>query len=495
VNSERVIVASPLQSSHQTMWDAALAAWRSSRLFAFVLLALAVILGGFYRFHWLARWDMNGDEGIAWVAVVEPTLSQVTATFWQVENGGKLPLFDVVLHGWVLLFGDGLFALRAMPAALGTIAIVLLFIAVREVCRSLGGEAAAGVSELAGAFAALIYALNVTMVVSDRTAREFPLLTTAELVQIIFFVRAQRCATWVEYLGIAIFTAIMLSTNYTASFLLSAEALWLGSLLLARWARSARAAELAIFRPGLAVTAGIALLAPLLPGIFISSRHAVHHNAVAWIRLQPVAWPFTVLCHAAGKPALFWIFAALIAFGVWWQWRSARLAAGFLAAWMLVPILAVFLVTYLVAPMEFPRYVLIAFIGMFAFAGYGAGCIRSTAVRIVLAVLIVHLSTPSIHNWVKVLRDGAFREATALAARSAALGQIAVCPPVNLHVVRFYLGPQRRGDAVGMKRECSPAPVVILSGRGIAPSEEIASAEACYPRVLARFNLVEVRAR
>jgi hypothetical protein len=182
-------------------------------------------------------------------------------------------------------------------------------------------------------------------------------------------------------------------------------------------------------------------------------------------------------------------------FGVWWQWRSARLAAGFLAAWMLVPVLAVFLVTYLVAPMEFPRYVLIAFIGMFAFAGYGAGCVRSTAVRIVLAVLIVHLSTPSIHNWVKVLRDGAWREATALAAQSAAVGQIAVCPPVNLNVVRFYLGPQRRGDAVGMKRECSQAPVVILSGRGIAPSEEIAIAEACYPRVLARFNLVEVRAR
>jgi hypothetical protein len=477
------------------MWGATLAAWRSSRLFAFVLLALALILGGFYRFHWLARWDMNGDEGIAWVAVVKPTLREVTATFWEVENGGKLPLFDIVLHGWVRLFGDSLFALRAMPAALGTIAIVLLFIAVREVCRSLGGETVAEAGEVAGAFAALIYALNVTMVVSDRTAREFPLLIIAELAQIIFFVRAQCRATWVEYLGIAISTAIMVSTNYTASFLLSAEALWLGSLLLARWAGSARAAELAVFRPGLAVTAGIALLTPLLPGIFISSSHAVHHNAVSWIRLQPVSWPFQVFCYAAGKPALFRILAALIVFGVCSQWRSARLAAGFLAAWMLVPVLAVFLVTYLVAPMEFPRYVLIAFIGMFAFAGYGAGCVRSTAVRIVLAVLIVHLSTPTIHNWVKVLRDGAWREATALAAQSATVGQIAVCPPVNLNVVRYYLGPQRRGDAVGMKRECSRAPVVILSGRGIAPSEEIAIAEACYPRVLARFNLVEVRAR
>ena len=492
--SERVPTASP-PLAHATIRDTALSAWRSSRFFAFVLLALAVVLGGFFRFHRLARWDMNGDEAIAWAAVIEPDLHKVVQAFWHFENGGKLPLFDILMHGWVRVFGDSLFALRAMPAALGTIAIVLLFIAVREVCRSLGGETAVEAGEVAGAFAALIYALNLTMVASDRTAREFPLLTTTELAQIIFFVRAQRRPTLVADLGIAIFTTIMVSTNYSASFLLAAEALWLGSLLLARWAGSARAAEVAIFRPGLAVMAGIALLAPLLPGIFSSSRRAVQYNAISWIRVQPVSWPFTVLRDVAGKPDLFWIFAALIVFGVWWQWRSARMAAGFLAAWMLGPILAVFLVTYLIAPMEFPRYVLIAFVGMFAFAGFGAGCVRSTAVRIVLVVLIVRLSTPMIHNWVKVLREGAWREATALADQSAAGGQIAVCPPVNLNVVRFYLGPERRGDAIAMNRKCVAAPVVILSGRGVVSDEEIAIAEACYPRVLARFNLVEVRAR
>jgi hypothetical protein len=132
---------------------------------------------------------------------------------------------------------------------------------------------------------------------------------------------------------------------------------------------------------------------------------------------------------------------------------------------------------------------------MFAFAGFGAGCVRSTAVRIVLVVLIVRLSTPMIHNWVKILREGAWREATALADQSAAGGQIAVCPPVNLNVVRFYLGPERRADAIAMNRKCVAAPVVILSGRGVVSDEEIAIAEACYPRVLARFNLVEVRAR
>ncbi len=481
--------------SREAAWEIALSAWRSSRLFSFILLALAVIVGAFYRFHRLARWDMNGDEAIAWAAATKPALHQVAAAFWRFENGGKLPLFDIVLHGWVRLFGDSLFAMRAMSAAFGTVAIVLIFFAVREICRALGGEAGVEVGEMSGAFAALFYALNLTIVVSDRIAREFPLLTVVELAQIIFLVRAQRRATWASYLGIVVFTAIMIPINYSATFLLAAEALWLGGLLLARCAGSARAAEVAIFRPGLAVIGGIALLAPLLPGVFISSRAAVQHNAVSWIQLQPVSWPYTVFRDVAGNPALFHILAALIVFGVWWQWRSGRLASGFLAAWMLGPVLAVYLVTYLIEPMEFPRYVLIAFVGMFAFAGYGAGCIRSTAVRIVLAIVILHLSVPLIHNWLKVLRDGAWREATALAYQSAAGGQIAVCPPVNLNVVRFYLPPERRDDAVAMKRKCGAAPVVILSGRGVVSNAEIAIAEACYPRVLARLQLVEVRAR
>jgi hypothetical protein len=475
--------------------ELALTAWRSPRVFAYILLALAVILGAFYRFHRLARWDMNGDEAIAWAAAIKPTLRRVSATFWRIENGGKFPLFDFALHGWVRMFGDSLFAMRALSAAMGTLAIVLMFVAVREICRALGGEAYAAAGEVAGAFAALFYALNLTIVASDRTAREFPLLTVVELAQIIFLVRAQRRASWTNYLGIAIFTALMLPINYTASFLLAAEALWLGGLLVGAWAGSTRARELAIFGPGFAVIGGIALLAPVLPRVFISSRAAVEHSAVDWIKLQPVTWPYTVLRDVAGRPALFHILVALMLFGVWRQWRSGRLASGFLAAWMLGPLLAVYLVTYLIQPMEFPRYVLIAFVGMFAFAGFGAGSVRSTAVRIAIAVMVIHYSAPLIRNWQRGLRDGAWREATALADQSAAGGPIAVWPSINLNVVRFYLPPARRADAIGVDRKCGAAPVAILSGRGVVSDKEIAMAEACYPHVLARLQLVEVRGR
>jgi hypothetical protein len=59
--------------------------------------------------------------------------------------------------------------------------------------------------------------------------------------------------------------------------------------------------------------------------------------------------------------------------------------------------------------------------------------------------------------------------------------------------VRYYLAPQRRVAAVSLRDKCLSAPVLILSDRGVARPEQIAAAEACYPRIIKRLNLVEVR--
>jgi hypothetical protein len=176
----------------QTLKDIAVWAWRSTRLFAFVLVVIAVVVGAHLRFHRLARFDMSGDEGASWAAASAPSVQQ-TADMERRLDPGKLALYDVMLHEWIAAFGDSLFVMRAMSAALGTIAMVLVFVAVREIRSSLviDEPAAAGVSELAGAFAALLYAANLEMVLSDRTVRMYPLVMCAELLQITFFVRAQ----------------------------------------------------------------------------------------------------------------------------------------------------------------------------------------------------------------------------------------------------------------------------------------------------------------
>jgi uncharacterized membrane protein len=259
-------------------------------------------------------------------------MREVIAAERRAENGGKLPLFQLVLHQWIRFFGDTAASMRRLTALNGTIVIVLVFVAVREVCRSLGDESAATAGELAGAFAALIYASNFLMVRSDRTAREFPLLLTAELLQIFFLMRAQRRRRWIDHAGVALLTAAMIADNFSSSFLLLTEALWLGCLLLARRA-GWRSGGLAIVRPGLAAAAGVALLAPLLPRVLADSARAVRTGAVDWIAPESFGWAFAALRGAGNSPALFWIFAALMVFAAWHY--SARLVTFFFAvdAW------------------------------------------------------------------------------------------------------------------------------------------------------------------
>jgi len=469
-------------------------ALRSARLFSMALLAVAVILGAHYRFHRLDRWDLSGDEGVAWAGAIAPSVEAVIAAEPKVENGGKLPPYDLLLHGWIGIFGDGVASMRRLSAVIGTIVIVLVFVAVGEVFGSLGDGSALSTGQLAGAFAALIYATNLTMVMSDRTAREFPLLLATELLQIVFFLRAQRRNAPTDYAGTAIFTAAMIATNYSSGFLLFAEALWLGCLLPAKWT-GARAGKLAILRPGIAVAAGVVLLAPVLPSVFADSERAVRTGAVDWIKVQPISWPFMTLRDSANSPRLFWIFVALGVFGVWRQWRSARVASGFLAAWMAGPLLAAFAVTYVIRPMEIPRYVLIAFLGMFAFAGLGAGAFRSAALRIALAILIVSLSAPQM-RWLRNYHELGWQQAASLAARETVRGdRIAVYNRYKVYVVRYYLPPNRRTDAVSMGDKCDSARVLIIDGFVVTQLEKLAKAQACYPQLLARVHEVEVRTR
>ena len=238
---------------------------RSPRALALGLLVLALVLGAILRFQGLGVRISPPTKAPRGRPLPTAGVSEVVAMEHQLDPG-KLPLYDLLLHGWIRLFGDSVAAMRAMSALLGTIAIVLVFAAVREVCRSLGGQSGAAIGDLAGGFAALIYAVNFMMVTSDRTVRMYPVAMSAELVQIFFLVRAQRRGGWLNYAGAAIFTAAMIAANFTACFLLAGRGpvAWMPVGGERRWERGAEG--LAIFRPGAALAAGVALLAPLLPG-------------------------------------------------------------------------------------------------------------------------------------------------------------------------------------------------------------------------------------
>ena len=60
--------------------------------------------------------------------------------------------------------------------------------------------------------------------------------------------------------------------------------------------------------------------------------------------------------------------------------------------------------------------------------------------------------------------------------------------------MRYYLSPERRAAVQG-ENAFGPARALILSGREIMRKDLIAAMEKCYPRMVERLHLVEVRAR
>ncbi|MBI3758198.1 MAG: hypothetical protein HY269_00380, partial [Deltaproteobacteria bacterium] len=100
--------------------------------FSLATLALALIVGGYLRFVDLGTREMSADEGASWAAASAPTVREVLVVQNHL-NPGKAGLHDVALHLWMSAFGNGLSAMRALSAVIGTISILLVLGASREI--------------------------------------------------------------------------------------------------------------------------------------------------------------------------------------------------------------------------------------------------------------------------------------------------------------------------------------------------------------------------
>jgi mannosyltransferase len=463
------------------------------RWFARALLAATLVIGAGVRFHRLDHAQMDVDEGASWAGASAPTLGEVVARERQIDPG-KLALYDLMLHGWIGVFGDSLSAMRALSATLGTIAIALVFAAVREACRGPNGGDNVTPGELAGALAALAVATNLTLAISDRTARMYSLTLAAELAQVIFFLRARREGGTSNYVGVACFSALAVAANFSALCLLAAEAAWLLWLLGARRATRPVATRQVVLT-ALSVAAGIATLVPLLMAVAPSVATAVHGGIVDWIKPRPLWWPLIMLEQWTGW-VLFAPLAALAGFGAWRQWRGADSAPAFFLAWLLVPMIAMAGFSWAAMPLMVPRYLLGSLVAFFVLAALGAASIENRLIVLGVAAALAFISLQRIHRHFRRPQGAQWREAVEIACASAGpQGQIAVVPDYAADAVRYFLPAGSRQFAVGFEGGCGPAPVAILVGATYVPDGITAKAQACYPHVLAELRNLEVRAR
>jgi mannosyltransferase len=455
------------------------------------MLGLAIVVGMALRFARLGTGSMSADEGASW-AVASESVNRLLKLQPQLDSG-KLALYHLILHGWIRIFGDSLQSIRGLSAGLGTISILLMFVMVRELCRTFY-DAQWPSEELAAGFAAVIFAMNVGFVQFARSSRMYPLMTAAELAQILFFVRAQRRPTFSNCVIAAVFLAAAIAANFTAALLVAGEGIWIGYLLITRW-RGWPGARLPIVGPALSLLAGIALLLPFMPRALAASQAVVRGGGLDWIRYQPqLSWYYDVLRDNASNRSLFRILLALAVFGAWGHRNEAVLAPIFMVTLIAGTFAAVAMLTLAGKPIMVDRYVLLAPMGFLVLAALGAAGFRSRIGAISIFLVIVWLSARALKHssgfWVDW--KGA---AAIVCANSSRYAEIGVIPEYAVNVVRYHLPPERRALALGIDSRCGQSQILILNPAGFISRKYISELDACYPRLLGRATRVEVRAR
>jgi mannosyltransferase len=434
---------------------------------------------------------MSADEGAAWATAAQP-LGRLLELQPRAD-AGKLPLYHLLLHYWIGFFGDNLGVMRSLSAALDTISVVVFFAVVRELYAAFA-EGDLGTGELGGGFAAVMFATNVAMVKSARTARMYSLMTAAELIQIFFFVRSQRRGGFLNYLPAAIFLALAIAANFTAAFMAAGEILWLAYLFAAR-SRGWQGAGLRMAGPALSLLGGFTLLLPFLRAATISSQTALEHGALSWIAYQPpLQWSYEALRYNTGTRSLFRLFLALSAFAFWRHSAKAPLPSMFMALMVIAPFAAVTALAAAGRPMMVYRYVLVAQIAFLGLAATGAAAFESNLGRTALFLLIIWLSVYSLKHASPAWVDWR-RAAAEASARPYADAEIAVVPAYAVNAVRYYLPVRRRALAVGLDSGCGTSQLLILSQMEQILPAYSSQLEDCYPRILGRASFVQVRSR
>jgi len=282
---------------------------------------------------------MSPDEGASWAAASAPTAAEVIAR-QPLLNPGELPVHDLMLHGWILLFGSSLSAMRSLSAAFGTLSILLVYFVVCE----LFAESALtrdDIKVVAG-LTALVFAVNLVTIKYSREARMYPLMLAAILAQVAMLLRAIRVGGLANYAAVVVLTAISIASNFAAVLIPATEGLWLLYLIVrADNAKRRRAWAIAL------ALAGAGLI--LVPKLFSPLHAAATGSVGSWRKLPAWYEPFALFNKATGSFA-FPFLAALAIWGAVFGWRrGARDAVGFALLWMWAPPLMMVAASYTIA--------------------------------------------------------------------------------------------------------------------------------------------------
>jgi uncharacterized membrane protein len=398
-------------------------------------LALPAILalGLALRFYEIGSDSFWFDEG--W-SVRVAHLSPVDIVRQSVTADTHPPLYYLLLHGWIELFGDSESAVRSLSAVFGTLTIAVVY----GLGRELSGRRL-------GLIAALFVATSEYHTLYAQEARMYTLLAFSSALSFLAFVRLREEYTPGRATLYVAATTLMLYSHVYGLLVLLAQGLVV-ALALVRTQRAVRAAGL---RRWVAVeVAVLALYSPWLVALVRQTREEVRGEDanLGWIQTPGLRdLKVTFEGYIGTRPGVAAV-AALVVVALVFTLRFARRSrqgggalpralrdafggshAELLALWLLVPILVPFVLSYILFPLYVPRYTFAASLAFYLLLAFLVRRLPNSRAQLAAAAVIALLFAAGTIDGYGDLTEDRWRDAARYVDANALPGDLVLFDP------------------------------------------------------------------
>jgi uncharacterized membrane protein len=307
-------------------------------------LLLVALASFFYTFH-LSSWSLGASEAYSALAASQSSFAEVIREATRFDPG-KPPLYQMLLHCFVSLFGKSETSLRGFSVFFALLALPPLY----SLGVSLFGPEIAIV-------AVAIWALNPVALILGQWARMYSLFIAAVLFSMLFFWLVREQPSKRRIVGLGLLTAIVLYTHLCGILFVGAEM----SLVVRDFYRGRR-----IRGTWQGIALGFALFIPFVPQEILQARQLLLGHWLDWIGIANSRWSLGKSLAVAGSV----VTISLLLFGPLVE-KDQREPVRFCAIWLGIPILVLEGVSIVARPVFALRYVAAALPALALLLGRG----------------------------------------------------------------------------------------------------------------------------
>lgn len=336
------------------------------------------------------------------------------------------PLYYLLLHFWIKLFGISEFTIRFMSVIFGVFTVFMVY--------KIGAQI---FSKDAGLLSALLIALSIFNIFYSQEARMYSLMAMLTLISLYYFIMLFQKRDAGVSIGYIFSTVFLIYTHVYGLFIVIAQNIYVLLLLLVL-----RKQSKLNFRGWAYLQFLIVLL--FSPWIYVLITQIIRIESNFWIPVPHIKKLIGPFITYSGSIPLFLLFVILSFFSIlgykkneisssmknFYDTMKNRLfqlnsaGTGLILIWLLTPIILPFIISQISAPIYVTKYTIGASLAFFILVASGITKISHKIVKSSIVLLIIILSVFNVNKYYSSVKKIEWRNITSFVDSKAIDGDL-----------------------------------------------------------------------